>query len=158
MEWFTLKIRSVKAQLFAGLLLAVATLVPTACRRPLYYYPQYNYSGRPTPPSGLLYRVMAAYTANGTSGGLEILDGFNDLRGNIQDTIQRFSISGYSEANPISIINYPEQLTGYVLSLNDGNLTAINYGKETSSGTAAGFNANSPSAAAAPTAPPSCRR
>ncbi len=94
---------------------------------------------------------MAAYTANGTSGGLEVLDGFNDLRGNIQDTIQRFSISGYSEANPISIINYPEQLTGYVLSLNDGNLTAINYGKETSSGTAAGFNANSPSAAATPT-------
>ena len=146
-----MKIRSVKAQLFAGLILAASTLVLGACRKPLYYYPQFNYAGRPTPPSGLLYRVLAAYSATGTSGGLEILDGQNDLRGNIQNTITHFSISGYSEADPISIINYPEQTTGFAYSLNDGALTTINYSKETSTGAAATFGANAPSAAATPT-------
>ena len=146
-----MKIRSVKAQLFAGLILAASTLVLGACRKPLYYYPQFNYAGRPTPPSGLLYRVLAAYSATGTSGGLEILDGQNDLRGNIQNTITHFSISGYSEADPISIINYPEQTTGFAYSLNDVALTTINYSKETSTGAAATFGANAPSAAATPT-------
>ncbi|WP_182277461.1 hypothetical protein [Granulicella sp. 5B5] len=146
-----MKIRSVKAQLFAGLILAASTLVLGACRKPLYYYPQYNYAGRPTPPSGLLFRVLAAYNAGGLGGGLEILDGQNDLRGNIQNTITHYSISGYSETDPLTIINYPEQLTGYAYSLNDGALTTISYSKETSSGTAASFGANAPSAAATPT-------
>ena len=50
-------------------------------------------------------------------------------------------ISGYSEAQPISIINFPEQTTGYVLSYNDGNLVAINYSKEAAAGTVANFGA-----------------
>ncbi len=98
----------------------------------------------------MLERVLAAYTANGTSGGLEILDGLRDLRGNVQNTNQRFSISGYSEAMPVSILNFPEQTTGYVLSYNDGNLIDINYSKETASGTVANFAAAPPSAAASP--------
>lgn len=93
---------------------------------------------------------MASYTSGSGGGGLEILDGNRDLRTNIQNTIPRFGISGYSENDPIQIINYPEQTTGYVYSLNDGNLTTINYGTETSAGTAASFGANAPSAAAAP--------
>lgn len=151
LEWFTLKIRSVKAQLFAGLILAASTLVLGACRKPLYYYPEYNYAGRPTPPSGLLYRVMAAYNAGSLGGGLEILDAKNDLRGNIQNTITHYSISGYSETDPLTIMNYPEQTTGYVYSLNDGAITDVNYSKETSSGSVLTLSANAPSAAATPT-------
>jgi hypothetical protein len=146
-----LKKRSLSALVVSGLLLAAATLALSGCRKPLYYHPEYNYSGRPTPPSGLLERVLVAYTANTTSsGGLYILDGLNNLRGNIQNTIKSYSISGYSEADPVNIINYPEQMTGYVLSSNDGNLVAVNYSKEASSGTVASFGANSPSGAAAP--------
>lgn len=95
---------------------------------------------------------MAAYTSNGSSGGLEILDGLRDLRGNIQNTVPGFRISGYSEAVPISIINYPEQTTGYVLGYTTGNLTAINYSKETASGTVAKLGSDVPSAAATPVA------
>jgi hypothetical protein len=145
-----LKIRSFSAQLCAGLLLAASTLALSSCANRIYLNPEYNYAGRPIPPSGLLERVLAAYTSGGGGGGLEILDGLRDLRSNVQNTIPRFAISGYSEADPIMIINYPEETTGYVYSLNDGNLTTINYGKETSSGTAASFGANAPSAAAAP--------
>jgi hypothetical protein len=134
----------------AGLLLATATLGLTSCVNKVYYYPQYNYAGRPLPPSGLLQRVLAAYTSGAGSGGLEILDGYRDLRSNVQNTIPRFSISGFSESDPITIINYPEETTGYVYSLNDGALTSINYSKETSSGTAASFGANTPSATASP--------
>ena len=142
--------RSFSAQLTAGLLLALATLTLGACANKIYYNPAYNYAGRTTPPSGLLQRVMAAYTANGSSGGLEILDGYRDIRSNVQDTIKSFSISGYSAAEPITILNFPEEATGYVLSYTDGALANINYGKESSSGTVASFGANPPSAAAAP--------
>ncbi|MBW4039532.1 MAG: hypothetical protein HIU91_11785 [Acidobacteria bacterium] len=145
--------RSFPALIASGLLLAAATLALSGCNVVvLYKTPQYGYAGRPVPPSGLLQRVMAAYTANGTSGGLAILDGLRDLRGNIQNTIPGFKISGFSEAVPISIINYPEQTTGYVLGYTDGNLTAINYSKETASGTVAKFGAESPSVAATPVA------
>ncbi len=151
MEWFTLKIRSFSALIASGLLLAAATLALSGCGVVvLYKTPEYGYSGRPVPPSQMLQRVLAAYTSNGSSGGLEILDGLRDLRGNIQNTQQIFSISGYSEAEPISIINFPEQTTGYVLSYTDGNLTAINYSKETASGAVANFAAAPPSAAASP--------
>ncbi|WP_263379901.1 hypothetical protein [Granulicella paludicola] len=142
-----MKIRSVSVRLYVGLLLAASTLALSSCRAPLYYYPEYNTAGRATPPSGLLYRVMAAYTT-GVSGGLEMLDGERDLRGNVQNTITHFTISGYSELDPVQIINYPEETTGYVFSSNDGALTTINYSKETSSGTAVSFGANAPSAAA----------
>jgi hypothetical protein len=151
LELLPLKNRSLSALVASGLLLASATLALTACGRVvLYKTPEYNYAGRPIPPSKLLQRVLTAYTANGSTGGLEILDGLRDLRGNVQNTIKTYSISGYSDGEPINIINFPEQLTGYVFSINDGNLTDINYSKESSSGTVANFASNSPSAAAAP--------
>jgi hypothetical protein len=150
LELFTLKKRSFSALLVAGLLLATATLAMTGCGHKIYYYPEYNYAGRPIPPSGLLQRVMASYTTGSASGGLEILDGLRDLRGNIQNTVKSFSISGYSNSDPLQIINFPEETTGYVLGYTDGSLTTINYSKETSSGAAAGFGSTTPSAAAAP--------
>jgi hypothetical protein len=98
----------------------------------------------------LLQRVLTTYTSNGNSGGLEILDGLRDLRSNIQNTTKSFFITGFTEAEPISIINFPEETTGYVFSYNDGSLTNINYSKETGQGTVANFGADSPSGAAAP--------
>jgi hypothetical protein len=148
LELLPLKNRSFSAALASGLFLAATTLGLTACAKKIYYYPEYNYSGRPTPPSGLLQRVMASYTANGSSGGLEIIDGYRDLRGNVQNTIKSYFISGFSEAEPMSIINYPEQTEGFVFSSNDGALNNINYSKESGVGSVATFGAASPSAAA----------
>jgi hypothetical protein len=131
-----LKNRSLPAQLFAGLLLAVVALPLIACRGVnsfIYHSPAQNYAGRPIPPSALLERVLAAYTVNGSQGGLEILDGLRDLR-----------------SNPISIINYPEQTSGYVLSYTDGSVIGVNYSTEAASGSVAGFGAQPPSVAAAP--------
>jgi hypothetical protein len=146
-----LKNRSLSALLASGILLATATLALSGCGvKVLYKTPEYGYAGRPVPPSQLLERVMAAYTANGSQGGLEILDGLRDLRGNVQNTIKSFSISGYSDGEPINIINYPEQTTGYVLGYTSGNLTAINYSKESSIGAVTQYGAESPSAAASP--------
>jgi hypothetical protein len=154
LEWFTLKIRSFSALIASGILLATATLALSGCGVVvLYKAPEYGYAGRPVPPSGLLERVLAAYSGTGApsgSGGLEILDGLRDLRGNVQNTTKSWSISGYSEPEPISIINYPEETTGYVLDYTSGTLSDINYSKETSSGSAANFLAQPPSAAAAP--------
>jgi hypothetical protein len=147
-----LKNRSFSALIVSGVVLATATLALTGCTvEVLYKTPQYGYAGRPVPPSKLLQRVLAAYTATGSSGGLEIIDGLRDLRGNIQNTTKTFGVSGYSEAQPVSILSFPEQTLGYVLSLTDGNLSAINYSKESGGGTVANFGGYPPSAAAAPT-------
>ena len=148
-----MKIRSFSALVASGVLLAAATLTLSGCGVVvLYKVPQFGYAGRPIPPSQILERVLAAFSGGGTTGtgGLEILDGLRDIRGNVQNTTKTFSISGYSEAEPVSIINYPEETTGYVLSYNDGALTAVNYSKETSTGVVANFGVESPSAAAAP--------
>jgi hypothetical protein len=147
-EWLPLKNRSVAARVGSGLVLTVVALMLTACGNVLYKDPNFNFAGRPIPPSGLLQRVMASYTANGSSGGLEILDGLRDLRSNVQNTIPVFTISGYSNGNPSTIINYPEESLGYVFSSADGSMTAINYGKEATAGTVASFAPTSPSVAA----------
>jgi hypothetical protein len=151
LEWFTLKNRSLSALIASGLFLVTATLALSGCGKyVIYKTPEYGYAGRPIPPSQLLERVLASYTANGTSGGAEILDGYRDLRGNVENTVKTFGISGFSEAQPTTILNFPEQTAGYILSYNDGNLTAINYSKETGSGTVANFGAEPAAAAAAP--------
>jgi hypothetical protein len=136
------------AQLVSGLLLAAATLSLSACGNIIYHEPEYQYSGRTVPPSGLLQRVMVSLTANGSAGGLQILDGLRDTRSNVQDTIQSFPIKGYSAAQPIQILNFPEQQFGYVLSYTDGVLGAVNYATESGAGTAATFGGNPPSVAA----------
>ncbi len=123
-------------------MLALATLGLTSCK--VYYkVPEYNFGGRPTPPSLLFERVLVGVTSNGSQGFLEILDGLRDLRGNIQDTKPTFSISGYSGGYPSQIFNFPEQSLGIVYSSSDGSFTKINYGTESSAGSAAGFPAAS---------------
>jgi hypothetical protein len=152
LEWFTLKNRSLPAQVVSGLLLAAITLALTACGQRLYVYPSSTYSGRPIPPSGLLQRVMVAYTTGispTSGGGLQILDGLRNIRMNIQDTIPSFSISAFSDGEPVQIINFPEEMTGYVRSYASGNLDTIDYSTEKKTGTAATFGAYSPSAGAA---------
>ncbi|MEO6924249.1 MAG: hypothetical protein ABI142_10520 [Bryocella sp.] len=114
--------------------------------------PTSTYAGRPVPPSRLLQRVLASYTANGFSGGLAVLDAKRDLRGNVQNTIPEFTIKGYSGATPSLILNFPEQMTGYVLNSTDGTLTTVNYSTEATGGGAAGFGPQPTSVMAAPTA------
>ena len=137
-----MSLRPTRSGIFCGLLLAMATIGLTACRV-LYKVPQYNFGGRPTPPSLLFERVLVGVTTNGTQGFLEILDGLRDIRGNIQDTKQSFTISGYSSGYPNMIYNFPEQSRGFVYSRSDGTFTSINYGTEAGAGAAAAFPATS---------------
>jgi hypothetical protein len=148
-----LKIRSLSALVSSGVLLATATLALSGCNVVvLNKAPEFGFAGRPVPPSKLLQRVLTAFSGSGGSaggsGGLEILDGLRDLRSNIQNTTKTFSISGYSEAEPYSIINYPDETTGYVLDLQSGTLSSINYSKESTGSAAATFGPQPPSAAA----------
>jgi hypothetical protein len=152
LESFTLKNRRFSVQLLSALVLAAGTLVLTSCAHKIYYYPEYTYTGRPIPPSGLLQRVLAAYTANGTNGGLEILDGLRNLRGNIQNTKPSFFVSGFSAGQPTEIINFPEEQRGFVLSYTDGSLDAVNYSTEAGIGAVLSAGPYSPSEAASPDA------
>ncbi len=134
--------RPSRSAVFCGLMLALATLGLTSCK--VYYkVPEYNFGGRPTPPSLLFERVLVGVTSNGTQGFLQILDGLRDIRGNIQDTKQTFPVTGYSGGYPNQIYNFPEQSTGFVYSSSDGSFTKINYGTESSAGAGASFPAAS---------------
>ncbi|HEY4010506.1 MAG TPA: hypothetical protein VGM11_10180, partial [Acidobacteriaceae bacterium] len=143
-----MKNRSIAAQLVVGIFLTTLTLSLTACRV-LYKTPEYNFAGRPIPPSQMLQRVLATYTEGGLSGGAQMLDGLRDLRGNIQNTKPSFPISGFSAPEPTTIFNFPEQTHGYVLSATTGYLININYSTETGTGNAAAFSAQPASVVAA---------
>jgi hypothetical protein len=138
------------AQLLAALALAVGVLGLTSCANKIYYNPAYNYAGRTTGPSGLIERVMATYTTGTSGGGAELLDGLRDLRSNVQNTIPRFAISGFSATDPIQIFNYPEQQVGYILDESAGSLTGVSYATEASSGSVASFGGSPAGVAAAP--------
>lgn len=124
-----------------------------ACAKNYYYFPEYNYAGRPVPPSQLANRVMVAVTEGGSGGSLQILDGSRDIRSNIQNTIRSFAISGFSAPYPNLILNFPEQLRGYVYSPASppstaaGSLTTINYSTEASAGAVGSSSAISSSVA-----------
>jgi len=87
----------------------------------------------------LANRVLVAIeNPNGlSSGALEVLDAKNDLRHNIQNTVNQWMISGYSASLPISIQNFPDELAGFVYGYGDGSFTQINYGTEGLTGSAA---------------------
>ncbi len=126
--------------LFVGF---VSALCLAGCHAPLYYYPEYNFAGRATPPSGLQERVLATYTATGVSGGgAAILDGLRDIRSNVQNTITSFSISGYSGAYPVHIFSFPEQQFGYIEDQNTGAVAPVNYAKESASTAVATYGTN----------------
>jgi hypothetical protein len=95
--------KSLRAQVFCGLLVAFATAGLTSCHSSLYYaykFPEFTFANRPVPPSLLANRVMIGVTANGVSGGsLQIVDAKRDLRNNIR-TPSLVSISGYGSGFP----------------------------------------------------------
>lgn len=128
----------VKPSLIAGaLLLAVATLGLSACK--VYYkVTEYNFAGRPTPPSKLKQRVLVGATVDGRQGFLQIIDGLRDLRGTIQNINATFPVAGYGGGYPSQIYNFPEQSKGLVYSNSDGSLTNVNYGTESASGSPIG--------------------
>ena len=137
-------------RILCGLFLAIVTLGLSSCHASSYYYykfPQYTFANRPVPPSQFANRVMVSVTANGTQGSLQILDASRDIRGNIQNTITSFSISGYSSGYPSKIKSFPEQTKGYIYSDSDGSVGIVDYGKEASSGSAGSFPSKSSSVA-----------
>ncbi|MDP9051331.1 MAG: hypothetical protein M3O31_11525 [Acidobacteriota bacterium] len=139
------------------LLLAITALGVSSCHSASYYYykfPEYNYAGRPVPPSKLAQRVMIGVTANGSNGSLQIVDASRDIRNNIEDTIPFFSISGYSSGFPGTILSFPAELRAFVYSNSDGSLTNVNYSTESSSGSVGSFESGS----SAVSVPPSFSR
>ena len=141
-------------RVICGLLLAMSALGLSSCHSDQYYYykfPEYNFAGRPVPPSKLAQRVMIGVTANGSSGSLQIVDALRDIRSNVEDTIPSFQISGYSSGYPGTIMNFPSELRGYVYSNSDGSLTNINYSTEASTGSVGTFQSGA-NAVSVPTA------
>ena len=141
-------------RLICGLLLALTSFGLSSCHSAAYYYykfPEYNYAGRPVPPSKLAQRVMIGVSGNGSSGNLQIVDALRDIRSNIEDTIPGFSISGYSSGYPGTIMSFPSELRGYVYSNSDGSLVNINYSTEASAGSVGTFESGSSSVAVPPT-------
>ena len=131
-------------------MLIAASLGLSSCHSAAYYYykfPQYNYAGRPIPPSKLAQRVMIAVSANGTFGSLQIVDASRDIRSNVQDTIPSFSIGGYSSGLPSTIFNFPSELRGYVYSNSDGSPANIDYSGEAGKGPVGTFQSGTSSIA-----------
>lgn len=145
------------SRLLQCLLLAVAavgTLGLSSCHSAQYYYykfPEYNFAGRPVPPSKLAQRVMIAMSVNGTAGSLQIVDASRDIRNNVENTIPNFQINGYSDGQPTNIFNFPAELRGYVYSTSDGSLVTIDYGAEAAKGPVGTFQSGTNSIAVPPT-------
>ena len=100
------------------------------------------FAGRNLPPSGLLWRVVVAIqNPSATSkGALQFMDAFYDIRSGTGGKPASYSISGFSGALPLTIQSMPEEQLGVVYGSGDGSLTAISYGKESTSGTTAGLS------------------
>jgi len=127
------------------LVLAAAVCGLNACKLNFYNFPQYNYAGRPIPPSQLANRVMVAI-ANPSSfsgGQLEIMDALRDQRFNVPDTITEFNISGYAARTPTLIDSFPEQGYGFVYGAGDGSFVKVNYGTETAGSSISGLPSSS---------------
>jgi len=144
--------QSLRAQIFSGLLIAVAAVGLSSCHSAQYYYykfPQYTFANRPVPPSKLAQRVMVSITNSGI-GGLAILDGKRDIRSNVENTITSFQISGGVGGFPNLIINYPAEVHGYVYSNVKGDIAVVDYSKETAQASAGSFSGPSSSIAVSP--------
>jgi len=139
-------------RLLCVLLAAISSLALSSCHSAAYYYykfPEYNYAGRPVPPSKLAQRVMIGVSAGGGGGSLQIVDAYRDIRSNVENTIPGYSIGGYSSGYPGTILNFPAEMRGYVYSISDGSLTNINYSTEAAAGSVGTFQSGS-SAVAVP--------
>jgi len=145
--------QSLRARIFCGLLIAVATLGLASCHSADYYYykfPQYTFANRPVPPSKLANRVLVSVSVNGTTGSLPILDAKRDIRNNVENTVTSFSISGYGAGYPNLILNFPEQVHGYVYSDLKGDISSVDYSKETAAANVGSFPTRSTSLAIPP--------
>ncbi len=141
---------SIPARCLLALTLSIVTLALSSCGQRIYVIPQYTFAGRPVPPSLLLERVLVGITTNGSTGSLEILDGLRDIRNNVQNTKPTFFISGFSGGYPSLILNFPEQLKGYVYSnISPYSVSVINYSTEASAGSGGSFPSQSTSLATA---------
>ena len=118
----------------AGALVIAAVLA--GCGKTTYF------AGRPLPPSGLINRVLIAVQNPSafTKGGLEIVDGYYDIRSSFDGKTPGFTVSGFSGALPVSIQNMPEEELGAVYGAGDGSLTFVSYAKENTTGTQPGLN------------------
>jgi hypothetical protein len=109
--------------------LAVAAFVAVAvsftflgCGKNFYF------AGRTLPPSGLTQRVLVA--VDNPVGSLQFMDAYYDIRHPYNNPNGRFTIGGYSGANPATIQNLPEEQIGLVYSSGDGSLASISYATE----------------------------
>jgi hypothetical protein len=130
--------QSFRTQILCGLLVAFATAGLTSCHSSnflAYKFPTFTFANRPIPPSLLANRVMVAVTTNGgTTGSLQILDAKRDIRSNVENTRTSFSVSGFASGFPDLILNFPAEITGFVYSSAKGDVSIVNYGKESVSG------------------------
>ena len=120
------------ARWLAALLVLAATALVTGCGDNPYHTTEYNYAGRPIPPSKLTQRVLVVYGNSGilTSGAAQILDASRDIRFNVYQPNSTFPIRGFSTTGlPIQLFNYPEQSLGVVFAA-DRSVGSINYGTE----------------------------
>jgi hypothetical protein len=147
--------QSLRAQIFCGLLIAFATAGLTSCNSNnylAYKFPQFTFANRPIPPSKLANRVMVSVSNDGSTGSLPILDAKRDIRSNIENTIPSFSIAGFASGYPNLILNFPEEVHGFVYSDLLGDLSIVDYGKESATPASAKFPAKSTSLAIPPSA------
>jgi hypothetical protein len=137
-------------QLILSAMLIAVSLGVSSCHSAAYYYykfPEYNYAGRPIPPSKLAQRVMIATSSNGSFGSLQIVDASRDIRSNVENTVPSFQINGYSSGLPTTIFNFPSELRGYIYSNSDGNLVNIDYSGEAAKGPVGSFQSGTSSIA-----------
>ena len=98
------------------------------------------FAGRPVPPSTILQRVLVSVQnpSELSSGALQILDARYDIRNSQNGSIPAFAIKAYSGGLPTTILNYPEQTSGYVYNSGGtapGSIVPINYATESASNT-----------------------
>jgi len=92
----------------------------------------YYFAGRTLPPSGLLNRVLIAIqNPNAAStGALQFVDAYYDIRYSYDYKIPAFQISGYKANLPLTIQNLPEEQVGAVYASGDGSLRTVSYAQE----------------------------
>src|ERR1035437_3142397 len=106
------------------------------------------FAGRTLPPSGLANRVLIAIQnpSSSSSGGLEIVDAYYDIRYRYNSTDARPAfLVGYSGSQPTTIQNMPEEQLGAIYGSGDGSFTLINYATEKKAGVIGGLNSQSSS-------------
>lgn len=128
-----------KRSLLICTFVAAMAAVLSGCGKNFYY------AGRSLPPSKLTNRVLIGVQNPSalTTGALEFVDAYYDIRHSYDNKTASFSISGYS-GKPASIQNLPEEQFGAVYNSNDGSFALIDYANEKvlSSVTASGSSAS----------------